>query len=68
MEEENKNCVLVVGNLAEGFKFVGPFDSFDAAATYDELHYGGVGWVAELILADETESDETESDESSDEE
>jgi hypothetical protein len=26
--------VLVVGNLNEGYEFVGPFDSFDAADEY----------------------------------
>jgi hypothetical protein len=53
----NTKAVLVVGNLVEGFKFIGPFDSFNDAAAYDELHYGGVSWVAEL---EEVESVEQE--------
>jgi hypothetical protein len=53
----NTKAVLVVGNLVEGFKFIGPFDSFNDAAAYNELHYGGVSWVAEL---EEVESVEQE--------
>lgn len=29
-------CVLVVGNLTEGFRFIGPFADFDAAAQFSE--------------------------------
>jgi|LakMenEpi03Aug12_release.lakeMendotaPanAssembly.Ray.scaffolds.fasta_scaffold3752880_1 hypothetical protein len=44
---KSEKCILVVGNLSEGFRFVGPFDDFDAAALYAE----GVDaetWVASL--------------------
>ena len=27
--------VIIIGNLNDGFKFVGPFDSWDAASEYD---------------------------------
>lgn len=40
-------CVLVVGNLSDGFRFIGPFEDFQAAAEFSE----GVdadNWVATL--------------------
>jgi hypothetical protein len=42
-----KPCVLVVGNLTEGYRFIGPFEDFDAAVQFSE----GVdcdNWVATL--------------------
>jgi len=44
---KSEKCVLVVGNLTEGYRFIGPFDDFDAAAQFSE----GVDaetWVASL--------------------
>lgn len=40
-------CILVIGNLSDGFRFVGPFDEFDEAVQFSE----GVdtdNWVATL--------------------
>jgi len=37
MSDEHKH-VLVVGNMNEGYEFVGPFDSFDAADAYADTH------------------------------
>lgn len=31
-----KKAIVVEGNLSEGFKFFGPFEDFDAAASYTE--------------------------------
>jgi hypothetical protein len=45
--DQMKLFVLVVGNLSEGFRFIGPFQGFDSAALYAE----GVelnSWVATL--------------------
>ena len=39
--------VLVVGNLSEGFRFVGPFSSFDEACVYAD-QIGSENWVATL--------------------
>lgn len=41
-------CVIVVGNLSEGFKFVGPFQSFDEAAEYAERFLDCETWIATL--------------------
>ena len=40
-------CILVVGNLSDGFRFIGSFASFDDAAGYSEW-IGADTWVATL--------------------
>jgi len=45
----DKPSVLVVGNLTEGYRFIGPFKDFDAAVQFS----GGVDcdhWVATLEI------------------
>jgi hypothetical protein len=44
---KSEKCILVVGNPSDGFRFVGPFDDFEAAVQFSE----GVDadtWVASL--------------------
>jgi len=45
----DKPCVLVIGNLNEGFRFIGPFDDFDEAAEYSQkFGQDAWDWVATL--------------------
>jgi hypothetical protein len=39
--------ILVLGNLNDGFEFIGPFDSFDDAADAD-IDENRLSWVATL--------------------
>jgi hypothetical protein len=43
-------CIIVAGNLSDGFRFVGPFPSFDEAAEYAERWIDDATWVASLDL------------------
>jgi hypothetical protein len=43
-------CVAIEGNFAEGFKVVGPYPSFDVAASEHDC-----AWIATLISPDEWE-------------
>jgi hypothetical protein len=43
-------CVAIMGNLTEGFKVVGPFDSFDSAASFAD---GQESWITTLISPQE---------------
>lgn len=44
-----QECIIVVGNLSDGFQFVGPFEDFDEAALYAEKNYSNLDtWVATL--------------------
>jgi len=43
----SKPCIVVIGNLSEGYRFVGPFDDFDSAAEYSD-GMGADAWVARL--------------------
>lgn len=38
--------IVVAGNLSDGFEFIGPFDSFDAAAAYADRKIDGESWIA----------------------
>jgi hypothetical protein len=40
-------CILVVGNLSDGFRFIGPFSSFQEAVEYAE-RVDTDNWVATL--------------------
>ncbi len=40
-------CILVIGNLSDGFKFVGPFETFEDACAYSE-RVDTDSWVATL--------------------
>ncbi len=40
-------CIVVLGNLCEGFTFYGPYDDFDDAADSAEGSYSE-SWVANL--------------------
>jgi hypothetical protein len=44
-------CIIVLGNVSEGFEFIGPFNDFDSASQYDHDHNEGYGWVATLLPA-----------------
>lgn len=50
-------AILVKGNLSDGFQFVGPFDSLDAAADASE----GADWVATLHRPDRSARPEASS-------
>ena len=42
-------CILVIGNLSDGFRFVGPFDDFDDATLYvTDERIDEDNWVATL--------------------
>ena len=42
-------CILVVGNLEDGFRFIGPFPDFDEASGYSSrVGVEGCEWVATL--------------------
>lgn len=41
-------CIVVAGNLSDGFRFVGPFPSFDEAAEYAERWIDDTTWIATL--------------------
>jgi hypothetical protein len=41
-------AILVVGNLSAGFRFVGPFPSFDEAAEYADSFIDDTNWIATL--------------------
>lgn len=41
-------CIIVAGNLADGFRFVGPFPSFDEAAEYAERFIDDNTWISTL--------------------
>jgi hypothetical protein len=46
---ENEQFILMAGNPAEGYRFIGPFTSFDAAWEYQRDHTGGsFDWIATL--------------------
>ena len=45
----DKPCVLVIGNLNEGFRFIGPFADFDEAAEYSQkFGQDAWDWIATL--------------------
>ena len=46
-------AIVIIGNLADGFEFVGTFESFDAASRWDNENNGGFGWIATLNEPDE---------------
>lgn len=49
--EEARNderCIVVTGNLSEGFRFYGPFETFDDAAESEAGRSHG-SWVAPLL-------------------
>lgn len=42
-------CILVIGNLADGFRFIGPFADFDEASEYsNRFGNGSQDWIATL--------------------
>lgn len=41
--------IVISGNFADGFRFHGPFDSFDLAAESDEASIPG-SWIATLTF------------------
>lgn len=43
-------CIIVAGNLSDGFRFVGPFQSFDEATEYAERWIDDTTWIASLDL------------------
>lgn len=52
MEEDT--CILVIGNLSDGFRFVGPFTSFEEAVEYSQ-RVDTDNWVATLEKPEEEE-------------
>lgn len=52
MEEK---VVILVGNLTEGFDVIGPFNSFDEAADFDNVMFDGSGWIMPLTDKDDVE-------------
>lgn len=51
----DKKCVLVIGNLSDGFRFLGPFADFDAAAQFSET-LDADSWVATLDTPEQTDA------------
>jgi ribosomal protein S27AE len=51
---DNKKAVILRGNFSDGYTVIGPFDSFDAAATYDDYALGGGGWIAGIEAPEPT--------------
>jgi hypothetical protein len=47
----SKPCVLVVGNPSDGYRYIGPFEDFDAAAQFSE-GADSDNWVATLEAPD----------------
>lgn len=46
---KNDRCVIVVGNLSEGFYIVGPFETFDDAAEYASENIMDIdSWIMSL--------------------
>lgn len=43
-QPKNDQYLIAYGNLYDGFTFVGPFDSYDAAIRYAE-HDANIDWV-----------------------
>lgn len=41
-------CVVMIGNMSDGFSAVGPFKSWDAACEWSDKHCGGLAWVMTL--------------------
>jgi hypothetical protein len=41
-------CIIVAGNLSDGFRFVGPFPSFDEAAEYADQFIDDTTWIATI--------------------
>lgn len=52
--ETKEVFIIVKGNICEGFKFIGPFDSFDDASDYDYYkagaNVGDSGWIAGMLV------------------
>lgn len=47
--DEPKPAIIVIGNLSDGFQFVGPFETWEYASAYDDEHLGhAVTWIATL--------------------
>jgi hypothetical protein len=45
----DEQFVVIVGNLVDGFRFVGPFADFDDASVYsDRFESGSADWIAVL--------------------
>ena len=53
LEEDMDTCMLVVGNLSDGFRFFGPFKDFEEACNYSE-RIDADNWVATLEPPDES--------------
>lgn len=59
MKSQSKNAQYLVayGNLYEGFTFVGPFDSFDAAIHYAEQNAPS-GWAIYALYPPDSSTQE----------
>lgn len=47
----DKKCIIVHGNLSDGFTFQGPYEDFDEAseaADVQQIHEAGPSWIATL--------------------
>lgn len=45
-------CILLVGNILEGYTFIGPFDSLDEAEEYGDTCFGsGTEWMFATLSA-----------------
>lgn len=47
-------CVVMVGNLNEGYKCYGPFNNFDEAAEWSDKNTTFNSWVMSLLPLDKT--------------
>lgn len=49
-------CIVIVGNLSDGFKAVGPFESFDDGAEWaDKLVLTAQTWVMTVVSKEEAD-------------
>lgn len=45
--EQNEKYIVVKGNLNDGFRFIGPFDSFEQADEYTTNDSADI-WISQL--------------------
>ena len=57
MSRFDKPAVAIIGNLSDGFKVVGPFENFDAAAEFAEGHQS---WITQILTPEEFLEEESD--------
>lgn len=57
MFEAKRKCMVMMGNLSDGYTPVGPFDSWDAAAEWADKYTRSMAWVMTMLLPEEALKD-----------